>query len=199
MKHLKTYKQLNEGRKENIMAGLMATSLASCVKKDAIELTINYGFRKSNINSTQTTDSRKEYVGDKTYWVSKEELGRDREPSPQNIFSELPSPEQMAIWASYRNYESEIRKNTSGDKAFLFDLSKVEIKQGIVTNVEASKITETDIYKKAWEWCQSNSDNFQSDLNNLKDAKTKPIGLLGDLNNFDAREILNNPKNKPIS
>jgi hypothetical protein len=61
MKHIKNYKQLKEGRKENIMAGLMATSLSSCVKKDAVELSINYGFRKSNVTNSQAVDSQKEY------------------------------------------------------------------------------------------------------------------------------------------
>ena len=193
---------LQENMKKNIAAGMIAVaSLASCKKDTSVELTMKFGVTSATVVDSETENAEKDFIGDNVYWVTKESMPRDREVSPQWTFCEMPTAEQIAIIASYHNYESELRRNQNpnpqpGDAVQVFDLSNVEVQEGTTTNIsKESRLTGSDYYQAAWDWCKSNPHIFQNDLNNLKDSQKRPKGLLGQLNNFDAISILfgNNP------
>jgi hypothetical protein len=204
MKHLKTYEKIKEGKKENIIAGLMAaTYFGSCKKDQGVDITIKFGIKSAKISTEQSLGSQKDFIGNSSYWVTKEDLPRNRILSPQWVFCQMPTPEQMVIVASYHNYQSELDMNSNlnpvpGENVKIFDLNDVETKQGIATGLpERTKITDSDYYKKAWEWCKSNIHIFQNDLTNLKNSNKKPSGLIGELSNFEAMPIIMNPENHP--
>lgn len=206
MKYLKTYQQVKEASLQNLATGLglaAASTLASCEKPQGVELSFKFGEESGQVVTNSDPDAEIDYVGKKAYLVNKEDVIRDYENSPQWIYSELPTPEQLSILASYRNYQREIDPINNpadiqvGQKVKFYDLADVEVSKVDANNVPPGKtIIKDPYYKTAFEWCKDNQNVFQNDLTHFE-SSPKPKGLLGELTNYDSSSILNNPNNKP--
>jgi len=175
-------------------AALAAAALGSSCKKDSsVELNMIFNIKSANITNSQDPDAKEDYIGDKAYYVVKQNNITGREVSPQWVFCEEPTPEQLAVVISYRAKKSEerINQNLSSNTVKILDLNNVDIQVKQTTNsAENTKLTDSEYYREAWEWCDDNKAIFQNDLNNLKNAQEKPNGPLNDLKNFNALSIL---------
>ena len=200
MKYVKDYEQITEGRLGRAIAGLglAAASLSSCKKSDNVEITMHFGKRSAEVEALGQGD---EWVGDQPCRLDKEDTARMSDYSPGWIFSERPTAEQLAIVASYRNWQRETDVNGPvrvGDKVVVYELADVETEENCMeTGGTEAKITGSDFYKAAHRWCKDNPEIFQSDLDALQAAATRPSGIIGELVNFDAASILSNRRNRP--
>lgn len=204
MKYLKTYKQVQESKLQDLAlgVGLGAATLTSC-EKPGYEYEIKFGSKTGTVVDNNTPGSQTDYIGKKAYVVTKADLSTNHQTSPQWVFSEKPTPEQLAIIASYHNFESEERNSYNknpqvGDNVVFYDLEDVEIKLKPIENVTSEQpVTKSGYYSTAYNWCKDNSEIFQKDLDQLSSSTTKPDGPIGELTNFNATSILDNKENKP--
>jgi hypothetical protein len=172
---------------------LAAAALGSSCKKDSsVELNLTFDITSAQITNAQDPDAQKDYIGDKAYYVTKQDKIIGREVSPQWVMCEEPTPEQLAVVISYRTKKSEerINQNLDSNAVKILDLNNVRIQTTQTTNsAENTKLTDSNYYKEAWEWCNDNKAIFQNDLDNLKKStnKKEPFNVL---KNFNAITIL---------
>lgn len=205
MRYLKSYKQVQESKFQNLAVGLGlgAATLTSSCEKPGYEYEIKFGSKTGKVVDNNTPGSQVDYIGDKSYIVTKADLATNYEVSPQWVFSKIPTPEQLSIVASYRNYKRELEnpynKNPQiGDNVVFYDLSDVKMIEKPIKNLSSEQpITSSEFYVAAYKWCEDNWEVFQKDLDQLKLSSVKPDGLIGQLTNFNATSILSNKDNKP--
>jgi hypothetical protein len=172
---------------------LAAAALGSSCKKDSsVELNLTFDITSAKITNAQNPDAQKDYIGDKAYYVTKQDRITGREVSPQWTLCEEPTPEQLAVVISYKTKKSEerINQNLDSNSVKILDLNNVRIQTTQTTNsAENTKLTDASYYKEAWEWCNDNKAIFQNDLDNLKKStnKKEPFNTL---KNFNAAAIL---------
>ena len=156
---------------------LAAAALGSSCKKDSsVELNLTFDITSAKITNAQNPDAQKDYIGDKAYYVTKQDKITGREVSPQWTLCEEPTPEQLAVVISYKTKKSEerINQNLDSNSVKILDLNNVRIQTTQTTNsAENTKLTDASYYKEAWEWCNDNKAIFQNDLDNLKKSTNK--------------------------
>ncbi len=208
MRHIKTYEQIKEGRKENIIAGLLATAACigpGCKKNDNI---FSFNIHRKTVNAIKaqpnSPNSHQTQVGKDYVWV-KDTLNR-KGSGVANSFSfyEKPTSEQLAIIISYMNRRDENQfsnydRTRIGEEFFTLDLISTDINQRGADRSESTynRITSLDSYREAYEYYSQNPEYLQRELDEFKKSTTKPVWFDETLSNFDAESILNNPKNKP--